>query len=230
MITGDTRGITAVKETMKYIDLTLSPTTRAVNPFDGFIREHGSVEREVLMHVDARGDGTTVLLYRLIGDCERFAASLGEHEQVHDHEVVAAHDDTFHVFIQVQTRDAGGGLIDIAHENALIIDTPLKFVDTGIRATLVGTHENLRAAMRAIPDGVAVTIRTAGDYLPGGNILSPLTDRQLEVVRTAVAEGYYEVPSRATQDDIARILDCATSTVDEHLRKAEAHVASGLVQ
>lgn len=216
---------------MKYLKLTMSPPDRAIHPIDRFVREHQGVTREALMHVDARVDGTTVLLYRLIGELGPFANDLSTHDQVHDHEVVELDEDGFHAFIQADACDTGGELIDVAHRHALIIDTPLEFVDDGIRATLVGTHENLRSALGAIPDSIDFAVENAGPYVPGGeDLLSPLTDRQLEVFQTAVEEGYYDVPRRATHKDIANALDCAPSTVDEHLRKAEARVVSGLIQ
>lgn len=214
---------------MQYLKLTISPTDRAVHPIDRFVADHEDVSRQALLHVDARADGTTVLLYRLTGDRETFAAALGDRSSVRDHEVVDV-TDGFHGFIQAESSETGA-LIEVAHRNALIIDTPLEFVDGGLRATLVGTHGNLREALSAMPDGIEFAVDDAGAYVPGGeDLLSPLTDRQLEVFQVAVEEGYYDVPRRATHKDIAATLDCAPSTVDEHLRKAESRVVSGLVQ
>ena len=51
-----------------------------------------------------------------------------------------------------------------------------------------------------------------------------LTDRQREVAETAVELGYYDIPRSASQEDIAAELDCAPSTIAEHLRKAEARI------
>ena len=45
----------------------------------------------------------------------------------------------------------------------------------------------------------------------------------------AVEHGYYEIPRRATHEDIADELGCAPSTVDEHLRKAESRILTSLV-
>jgi predicted DNA binding protein len=214
---------------MQYLKLTISPTDRAVHPIDNFVADHGDVTREALLHVDARADGSTVLLYRLEGDREAFATDLGEQAGVRDHEVVDV-SDGFHAFLQVESAGTGA-LIELAHENALIIDTPLEFVDDGLRATLVGTHSNLRDALSEMPDAIDFSVDNAGPYVPGGeDLLSPLTDRQLEVFEVAVDEGYYDVPRRATHKDIAATLDCAPSTVDEHLRKAESRVVSGLIQ
>jgi predicted DNA binding protein len=216
---------------MQYLKLSLSPTERAVHPIDRFIGGYDAISREALLHVDARADGTTVLLYRVTGDGERFSEALDERPDIHDHETVDLAGNGYHVFVQADQTSRGNVLLDVAHEHALIIDTPLEFTDDGLRATLVGTHENLRNALGAMPDAIDFSVDNAGTYIPGNeDLLSPLTERQLEVFETAVEEGYYDVPRRATHKDIADNLDCAPSTVDEHLRKAESRVVSGLIQ
>lgn len=216
---------------MKYLKLSLSPTERAIHPIDSFVAGHDSVTREALLHVDARADGTTVLLYRVVGDGDAFSDALAEEPDIHDQEVVDLAGDGYHAFIQAESTEEGNALLEVAHEHALIIDTPLEFTEGGLRATLVGTHENLRAALGAMPDSVEFSVGNAGTYVPGSeDLLSPLTDRQLEVFETAVQEGYYDVPRQATHKDIAENLGCAPSTVDEHLRKAESRVVTGLIQ
>jgi predicted DNA binding protein len=216
---------------MKYLKLSLSPTERVIHPIDGFVAGHDSICREALLHVDSRADGTTVLLYRVTGDGDAFADALAEQPEVYDQEVVDLAGDAYHAFVQAHSTDEGNALLDVAHDHALIVDTPLEFDDGGLQATLVGTHENLRAALGAIPDTVDFAVENAGTYVPGSeDLLSPLTDRQLEVFETAVEEGYYDVPRGATHKDIAENLGCAPSTVDEHLRKAESRVVTGLLQ
>ena len=216
---------------MKYLKLTISPTDRAIHPIDRFLAGHDGITREALLHVDARADGTTVLLYRVTGDGAGFDGTLEERAGVVDHDVVDLAGNGYHAFVQADAVDDGGVLLEIARDNALIVDTPLEFADEGLRATLVGTHENLRAALGAVPDDLDFSVDNAGTYVPGGeDLLSPLTDRQLEVFETAVEEGYYDVPRQATHKDIADNLGCAPSTVDEHLRKAESRVVTGLIQ
>ena len=49
-----------------------------------------------------------------------------------------------------------------------------------------------------------------------------LSERQREVLRTAVGDGYYDVPRRTTVARIARTVGIARSTAEEHLRVAES--------
>ena len=60
-------------------------------------------------------------------------------------------------------------------------------------------------------------------------LLESLTDRQLTVLAAAVEAGYFEVPRRATLDDLATEFDLEKSTVSEHLRRAMHHIASFVV-
>jgi len=216
---------------MKYLKLSLGPTERAIHPIDRFLAGHAAISREALLHVDARTDGTTVLLYRVTGNGEAFADALDDQPTVYDHDVVDLAGNGYHAFVQAEAAEEGGVLLDVAHDHTLIVDTPLEFTDDGLQATLVGTHDNLRAALGSIPDTIEFSVETAGTYVPGSeDLLSPLTDRQLEVFETAVEEGYYDVPRQATHKDIAENLGCAPSTVDEHLRKAESRVVTSLIQ
>ncbi|WP_226008087.1 helix-turn-helix domain-containing protein [Natrinema salinisoli] len=48
-----------------------------------------------------------------------------------------------------------------------------------------------------------------------------LTARQREAVDAALSLGYYSIPRDASYEDVAEAIDYASSTVAEHLRKAE---------
>lgn len=216
---------------MRYFDFTLKPKRGAIHPVDAIIADHPEVTREMLMHVNALDDGTGVMLYRLRGTSEDLITQLDEHSDVIAWDVLEVHGDVFHLYLHVGPGEPAGMLMNIAEKYALMIDTPLEFTDYGgLRTTVVGTHEMLRQAVDDIPDEVQVSIEQVGEYEPDRrDMLSMLTDRQLEVFRTAVDLGYYEIPRRATHENIANELECAPSTVDEHLRKAESRVLSALV-
>lgn len=217
---------------MRYFDFTISPEDGAIHPADAVIANHHGVTRDSLMHVNALGDGTGVLLYRLRGDHEALSDAIDESDAVLAWDVLDVQDDVFHLYLHVPPGQPAGSLMALAQKYALIIDTPLKYTDQGgLRTTIVGTHEMLRHALSETPDSVKFAVEQAGQYSPDReDILSILTERQLEVFRTAVEEGYYEIPRQATHEDIADALGCAPSTVDEHLRKAESRVLSALMR
>lgn len=214
---------------MKHLQLEFTSTGRAVHPIDQSIVDLDGVSRESIVHLNARPEDLTIL-YELRGDAERLEAALAAHDTVIEYELVTGDSDEFSAYIQVAAAESESALLSMAHHHALIIDTPIDTTPTGLAVTLIGTHENLHQALTTLADDITATVMNAGPYAPSGTgQLSDLTERQLEVFQTAVAEGYYDVPRQATQQDIASELGCAPSTIDEHLRKAEARVVTGIV-
>ncbi len=53
------------------------------------------------------------------------------------------------------------------------------------------------------------------------NLQGKLTDRQIEVLETAYRMGHFEVPQRATSDEIANELGISRSTLSERLRQSQ---------
>ncbi|WP_433632936.1 helix-turn-helix domain-containing protein [Halomicrococcus sp. NG-SE-24] len=56
------------------------------------------------------------------------------------------------------------------------------------------------------------------------NLLQSFSDRQREILDTAIEMGYYERPRETTLKELAEELELAKTTVSQHLRKAERRV------
>jgi predicted DNA binding protein len=63
----------------------------------------------------------------------------------------------------------------------------------------------------------------------GESLLSKLTPRQKQMLLTAYALGYYDVPRRISSDDLSRHLNVDKSTIVEHLRKAERKLIGSII-
>jgi DNA-binding CsgD family transcriptional regulator len=63
----------------------------------------------------------------------------------------------------------------------------------------------------------------------GESLLSKLTARQRQMLLTAFALGYYDVPRRISSDDLSRHLNIDKSTIVEHLRKAERKLIGSII-
>jgi DNA-binding CsgD family transcriptional regulator len=61
------------------------------------------------------------------------------------------------------------------------------------------------------------------------SLLSKLTPRQRQMLLTAYALGYYDVPRRITSDELSRHLKVDKSTIVEHLRKAERKLIGSII-
>lgn len=217
---------------MRYFDFTLTPDEGSIHPVDTTIAEHTGVTREALLHINALGDGTGVMLYRLRGDAPPLQEVLTGIADVIAHDVLDVEGDVFHLYLHVRPGEPAGKLMALAQKYALIIDTPLAFTDRGgLRVTIVGTHDMLRRALEDLPEEIQISVEQVGQYSPEQPyLLSLLTERQAEVFQLAVEMGYYEIPRQTTHEKLANELDCAPSTIDEHLRKAESRVLSTLVE
>lgn len=237
---------------MKYLTLSLGPPQLVFHPVDRRLAARADITRVSLLHLSARFDETCIVLYRLTGDPSVIEATISDQNGVLDCITSPVGDDStrtshshcrysashgervgtdggnsngVYAFIHLDMSSAVGRVVELAHEHTLIIDTPITFDGDRMCVTLIGLDTGLRSVLQTLPDAIDVSVRDAGDYDPGtDDLLSPLTDRQLEVFGTAIEHGYYEVPRRATHQDIADELGCAPSTIDEHLRKAESSV------
>jgi predicted DNA binding protein len=218
---------------MRYFDLVLTSEHNGIHPVDAELSRIDGVGREALLHIDSFGDGTGVLLYRLNGDRDSVVEAVKAHDSVISYDVLDVEaENTFHLYVHVHPGEPAGTLMALCYEFALIIDTPIEFTDRGgVLVTIVGTHDMLREALKAVPDHISVSIQQVGQYSPGTrDMLSMLTDRQREVFETAVEMGYYDIPRQVNQGELADELGCAPSTVDEHLRKAESKMLSALLR
>ena len=56
------------------------------------------------------------------------------------------------------------------------------------------------------------------------SVFSELTDKQLEALQVALEYGYYQVPKKATAEEIARKHRVPRTTYEEHVRKAESKI------
>ncbi|MFB6224628.1 MAG: helix-turn-helix domain-containing protein [Haloarcula sp.] len=87
--------------------------------------------------------------------------------------------------------------------------------------------------MKELYDGVSLrSMRRNGDVDPVDSILvdrSRLTDRQQEVLETAVEMGYFEYPKGANAGDVAAELDISVSTFAEHLAAAQTKLLDSIV-
>ena len=216
---------------MRYVTISMRTSDGSIHPVGSLIADQEGVCREKLLYVDALYDGDGVLFYRLRGDVDALRDRLDDHRSVIDYDVVDAQGPATDVYIYVRPGTPADALTSVTQKYALVVDTPIEYADDGrLLVTVAGTQSMLGAAYEEFPDDIETEIEEAGDYAPGHEqLLTALTDRQREVLETAVELGYYDVPRDATHDRIAGELDVASSTVDEHLRKAESRLFSALV-
>lgn len=148
---------------------------------------------------------------------------LDDLECVQDWEFLAEHNGAYRYLLDLT---ATGLSTEFSHAyDELLGDCDPTVTSDGMILSFVGAQDSIRTVLRHYnAAGVSPTLRKLAQYDGGEETMDALTDRQLEVVETALELGFYDVPRSASTDDIAAQLDLNNTTVSEHLQRAERNL------
>lgn len=97
--------------------------------------------------------------------------------------------------------------------------------ERGVLLSFVGSQEAIRDVLRHYEAAdITPNLRKLAEYQGGQHTLDTLTNRQLEVIRTAYDMGFYEIPREASTEEVATRLGLEPTTVSEHLQRAERNL------
>lgn len=214
---------------MRYVRIVLIPEGPGFHPAADRLAAEPSVSQEAVHHLNLLNDGTAVSLSRARGDRERLAEILEASEDVRSFELTELGGE-IQSYVHFEPAEPARALLELTREHELVVDTPIEFRGDGrLRVAVIGEDDVVQRAITDVPDEVDMELERLSDYEPElRELSSQLTERQQEILDTAVEVGYYQVPREATHEDIAAVLDIATTTVGEHLRKIEARLLSEL--
>ncbi|NLT38200.1 MAG: hypothetical protein GXX95_08595 [Methanomassiliicoccus sp.] len=107
---------------------------------------------------------------------------------------------------------------------------PMKISRDKIVYSFIGEDEPIRKALELLKEfGLNAKISIHNTSFTDGDHLSLLTEKQRSILVTAKKMGYYRYPREAGAEDVAKALGLSTSTVTEHLRKAEVRLIDGIL-
>jgi predicted DNA binding protein len=183
----------------------------------GLVRSAGIREFDELT---CHGDSSVV---KAVVDERMDEAALDELEYVDSWDRVAADADSCVYVVSFSAPELSAEAADAAEElvgtcNPTVGDDGATMSLVGPQAAIAGTVGEYEA------EGASPELRRLGGYDGGERPLAELTDRQREVVESAYEAGYYEVPREATATEVAAELDLDSSTVVEHLQRAERNL------
>lgn len=208
---------------MRYVTLKIRPEERWFHPIDERIAAEPGMRHGPIHNIKLLDDGTVVTFYEIYGDRGRVEELLDSHGRG-EAETISFGEDTF-VYTHGEPSEEVRSLLETAHEHRILIDTPITFSDDDeLEITIMGGSSAIQEAFAATPSSVQVTVEKTGEYRPGRErMFAELTDRQQEILLTALEMGYYEDPRESTYGEIAEVLGCTATTVGEHLRKIERY-------
>ena len=102
------------------------------------------------------------------------------------------------------------------------LELPIEVSDGVVRLEITAPHDRLSAfgdQLRAL--GISHTLERVYRTVEEED---PLTERQADLLGSAIEHGYYDTPRGITLTDLAEELDMAPSTVSETLHRAEGTV------
>ncbi|WP_227779061.1 helix-turn-helix domain-containing protein [Haladaptatus pallidirubidus] len=174
-------------------------------------------------------DDTVAIFAEGRGDVEGLRQILSESPEVLEFSI-SGDDAGFFSYTRYAADDLTRILMEDRRESSYLIDMPIEYTDDGgLRVTYIGTEAAFADVLSEQPEGIRLEVERTGPYTPGPrHVVSRLTERQREVLRTAVDLGYYQEPREATHNEIAAVTGLSETTVGEHLRKIEATVFSSL--
>ncbi|WP_276300919.1 helix-turn-helix domain-containing protein [Halorussus lipolyticus] len=167
------------------------------------------------------GNGTGVALVEVVsGDPVAVISAIEQREDVTDLALLWKRDDE--ALLQIETEDP----LPLAPvwEAGVPLRTPFEIRDGRTTWETTTTDDRLAAFGDALAEfGVEFEV----EYVRGvksGPADDLLTDRQLEVLRAAAKQGYYETPRTATLTEVAESLDVSKATASDILQRAEGAV------
>lgn len=194
-----------------------------IHPMYAVLTEAPFVERATAEQWNYTGDALGIL-HHVVGDADALERAMQDIPEVVGYDVERVDERSCYVYVRDSTTDSLRELFRPVSAGGLVVVPPVEYEPDGTVAfSMFGPDDEVQAAVEEVSVPVDVTVEAVGG-LAGTTaaVESRLTARQRAVAETAVEMGYYDVPRTASQEAIAAELDCAPSTVAEHLRKCEA--------
>ena len=172
----------------------------------------------------ARRDGSVSVYFGFEGDVPTDAPAIAKRAFGGSVEAVSDESSTL---VEVQTDDWFGSPLaeygGVLREAAAEAGETTVTVEVPKQADVRSFADRLRSIAPSL-ELVARRQHRQQDWTPTeltDQVRTELTDRQFEVVQTALSEGYFEWPRRNDGSDVASQLDITQPTLNKHLRLAE---------
>lgn len=214
---------------MRYVTLLLYPDPDALHPVEARLAEDPAISREAMHAFKELPDGSIVLLAEVSGDLDRYREIMDESPAVY--EFAISGEEMGYCYSHVEPSPLVSEFIEQKQAAEFVVQLPIEYTEEGAqRITLVGREDDFVGAPLDTPETFEMELVSTGPYRPSSeDVFAELTDRQREVLETALRLGYYENPRQATHEDIASETGVEPGTVGKHLRNVESRVFSKYV-
>jgi predicted DNA binding protein len=219
---------------MRYLRARLDLPPELRHPMQEWMRKSDAMEREELLTWNVLpGRDHEYALFYSVGDQSAYREAIESVESIYDFTLTTIDDGSFYSYVCQETRDADDAWRMVFAELNLVVMPPIVYDERArTHMTVVGEEESLSTLVEQLEAGpnLDVEVLELGAFdRRHGTVAGTLTERQLELVETAVDLGYYAVPRDASLEDVADEVEIARSTASTTLRRAESNVMRALV-
>ena len=111
------------------------------------------------------------------------------------------------------------------------LSLPYVVKNGNVKITFLGNAKQMRGSIKIFEDaGIRYgVVSLTGAKISPFSLISRLTEKQRNALITAYTLGYYDVPKKIGLVRLAKRLNLARSSLDEHLRKAEQRLLNHIM-
>lgn len=184
-------------------------------------------------YMEVLSDDSVVLVYEIDSDIDVLRRTLETSEGKLLEYAISTDADPLMAQLRVRPDETFQQLLDIHRSYGVSVNFPITYRThdpVTVEMVELGPKDELRRRIDATREIATVRVTQLNPYEPSTRQLyQELTDRQREVLETAVELGYYRNPREATHADIAEALSCSASVVGQHLRRIETTLVTSVV-
>lgn len=149
--------------------------------------------------------------------------AMDDHPSIEAHELLES--DDRRALLKYETADTA--LYDFVETSSLTIEFPVDVRNGWYEFDLTGTRDELDRLQEVLESSpLSYELLSLVNSTDPGDML---TDRQQEIIQTAVQNGYFEIPRECTLAELADELDIDKSTASTILRRGEAQIVKSVV-
>ncbi len=209
---------------MKYVRVTASPDPELIPRAYSVVSESGPVTELRVLDWNLAAEAASTLLYAIDGDATEFQRAARETTGIDSIRLSKTEAATSFALLEARPSSIPffETMVTGVGRAGMILRRPLVYRNSRSHGLVVGKPAPLQAMFDEMSDSIDFRVTSIGRFpSPADDPSTRLTNRQREVIETALEMGYYEQPREIAHEDIASELGCGVSTVTEHLHKAE---------
>lgn len=208
----------------KHFDLSVDIDTNRLTPVDEIL-ESSMITPNTLVSANCLSRSAASFIYRFDETPTELMSQGEKRDIIIEMDMLQERDGHIDIYFHTEMR-SGHLLHKIKRTNPIIVEMPVEYsknLTASIR--ILGPDRIIDSTYKTIDESKGVSLEKVGySYPTSDDHLEILTERQQEILRAALLEGYYEIPRQTNHEALGERFDVEPQTVGEHIRKIESKI------